>query len=186
MSGHLLRCGVLALALVISPQLAARAQDHYDDLTAIIRADSIDLEPAFDFSIEFFLDSARLSARALRQLDRFAALLRTSALAALRIQIAGHSDSSGSPAHNKVLSERRASAVKTYLVERHGLPSARLETVAWGEERPKHPGDPRGPGNRRVEIAVLAPIESLLRPANEATVEAPATSGHRKQIKIEW
>ena len=186
MLGHILKCSLLALALVSSPQLAARAQDRFDELTAIIRANSIDLEPAFDFAIEFSSDSARLSAPAQRQLDRLAALLRNSALAAVRIQIAGHSDSSGSSDHNRRLSARRAAAVKTYLVERHGLPSSRLETKAWGEERPKHPGHPRDPGNRRVEIAVLAPIESLLNLANEATVEAPATSGDRNQIKIEW
>lgn len=51
------------------------------------------------------------------------------------ITIEGHCDERGSTEYNLALGERRASAVKRYLVDL-GVPSSRLRTVSFGEDRP--------------------------------------------------
>jgi OOP family OmpA-OmpF porin len=78
----------------------------------------------------------------------------------VRVTIEGHTDSIGSEAYNQRLSERRATAVKRYLVSR-GVEADRLETVGYGESRPIAPNtqdgrdNPEGRAmNRRAELKV--------------------------------
>lgn len=73
------------------------------------------------------------------------------------VQVAGHTDSTGSEAYNQQLSERRAAAVAQYLIGR-GVASARISTVGYGETRPVASNDTEDGRrqNRRVEI-VLSP-----------------------------
>jgi OOP family OmpA-OmpF porin len=79
----------------------------------------------------------------------------------VRVTIEGHTDSIGSVAYNQRLSERRAAAVKRYLVSR-GIEASRLETVGYGKSRPiadnKKPNgrdNPEGRAmNRRAELKV--------------------------------
>ncbi|RVT87203.1 peptidoglycan-associated lipoprotein Pal [Rhodobacteraceae bacterium CCMM004] len=49
--------------------------------------------------------------------------------------IEGHADEQGTREYNLALGERRASAVRTFLVAQ-GVPAARLRTVTYGKERP--------------------------------------------------
>jgi peptidoglycan-associated lipoprotein len=51
------------------------------------------------------------------------------------ITVAGHCDERGSEEYNLALGERRASAVKQYLVDL-GVPGSRLRTVSFGEAKP--------------------------------------------------
>jgi len=53
----------------------------------------------------------------------------------LRITVEGHTDSVGSEAYNQRLSERRAEAVRTYMVA-HGIAPGRIETRGYGEANP--------------------------------------------------
>ena len=55
----------------------------------------------------------------------------------LRIEIEGHTCSIGTAEYNLALGNRRATAVKDYLVSR-GVTEDRLRTVSYGEERPKY------------------------------------------------
>jgi outer membrane protein OmpA-like peptidoglycan-associated protein len=71
------------------------------------------------------------------------------ALQNLRFLIAGHTDSSGSDACNMALSQRRADAVVTYLVDK-GVAPGRLVAKGFGESDPLD-GRPDDPANRRVE-----------------------------------
>jgi len=75
----------------------------------------------------------------------------------LRISIEGHTDAAGEDAYNQQLSERRAAAVKAYLVQSHGIDANRLETAGHGESNPV--GDNATPEgrqqNRRVELVKL-------------------------------
>lgn len=64
------------------------------------------------------------------------------------ITIEGHTDSSGPAEYNKVLGERRADAVREYLVEQ-GVDASRIEVISYGEERPGYSSDRK---NRRVLI----------------------------------
>lgn len=69
----------------------------------------------------------------------------------LTVQIQGHTDSRGSERYNQRLSERRASAVKQYLVN-HGISSSRLTTRGFGELQPvdSNSTDAGRAHNRRV------------------------------------
>ena len=63
----------------------------------------------------------------------------------LRLTIEGHTDSDGDDAHNLDLSDRRAAAVKAYLVEEYGVVGSRLETQGLGEGSPvADNGSPEG------------------------------------------
>lgn len=75
----------------------------------------------------------------------------------LRIGIEGHTDSDGEEAYNQELSERRAAAVKAFLVETHGISGDRLQTAGFGESRPvADNATPEGKQqNRRVELVRL-------------------------------
>jgi outer membrane protein OmpA-like peptidoglycan-associated protein len=74
------------------------------------------------------------------------------------LEVAGHTDSTGTPQYNQALSERRASAVAQYL-EAQGINSQRVMTVGAGETRPiASNATPEGrQENRRVELT-LEPV----------------------------
>jgi outer membrane protein OmpA-like peptidoglycan-associated protein len=75
-----------------------------------------------------------------------------------RLVVEGHTDSSGTDAHNQRLSEQRASTVADYLIDR-GVPNNNVIVYGYGEMRPKTSNDtPEGRQlNRRVEIRIQAP-----------------------------
>jgi outer membrane protein OmpA-like peptidoglycan-associated protein len=73
----------------------------------------------------------------------------------LRLVIEGHTDNVGDSGKNKTLSEQRALAVLTYLVE-HGTTRARLQSAGFGDTKPSAPNDSpeNRQRNRRVELVV--------------------------------
>ncbi|WP_366949848.1 OmpA family protein [Immundisolibacter sp.] len=105
--------------------------------------------------VTFATDSAQISPAFQSTLDQVAATIVE--YKDTRVQIAGHTDSTGSESYNQQLSERRAQAVADYLASR-GVDRARLSTVGYGETRPIATNEtPEGrQQNRRVEI-VLSP-----------------------------
>ncbi|MCA9729792.1 MAG: OmpA family protein, partial [Candidatus Eisenbacteria bacterium] len=76
----------------------------------------------------------------------------------LQISVEGHADQRGSSAFNQALSERRALAVREYLVETGGVDPSRLSAQGFGESRPLDPRPvPEAYAlNRRVELRVVA------------------------------
>jgi outer membrane protein OmpA-like peptidoglycan-associated protein len=77
--------------------------------------------------------------------------------AALKIQIAGHTDSTGDPQKNKQLSQRRAENVRKMLVEKYRADGARISAKGWGADQPLAPNETEDGRsiNRRVEILVV-------------------------------
>jgi OmpA-OmpF porin, OOP family len=73
------------------------------------------------------------------------------------VEVAGHTDATGSPARNQTLSETRANAVVAELVNR-GVPAGRLLPKGYGSSRPVQQGsDPAAnAANRRIEFAVAS------------------------------
>jgi len=71
----------------------------------------------------------------------------------VRVQVEGHCDERGTTEYNLALGERRASAVRDYLVMR-GVPVSQLSTISYGEERPAVPGfdEASWAQNRRAEF----------------------------------
>ncbi|MBW1806752.1 MAG: peptidoglycan-associated lipoprotein Pal [Deltaproteobacteria bacterium] len=74
----------------------------------------------------------------------------------IRVQIEGHCDERGSTEYNLSLGERRAMAVKNYLVKL-GVEPGRLEIISYGEERPAETGasEDAWAQNRRAEFREL-------------------------------
>ncbi len=75
----------------------------------------------------------------------------------LKLLIEGHTDSQGEDAANLTLSDQRAAAVKTYLVEAYKIDAARLQTKGLGETKPVDSNDTAEgrQNNRRVELVKL-------------------------------
>ncbi len=75
----------------------------------------------------------------------------------LQVEISGHTDFIGSKIYNKKLSQRRADAVKSFLVSK-GIDPRRVKAIGYGEEKPLASNDDEREGraiNRRVEFRVL-------------------------------
>jgi outer membrane protein OmpA-like peptidoglycan-associated protein len=73
------------------------------------------------------------------------------------IAVEGFTDSTGSAAYNERLSERRAASVASY-IESLGVRSARVDTIGYGESRPRATNSTASGRqlNRRVEIHIRA------------------------------
>ena len=84
-------------------------------------------------TVYFGFDSAELSDRAQATLDRQAAFLNVNP--ALVVIVEGHADERGTREYNLALGDRRATAVRDYMLAK-GLNSARIRTVSYGKERP--------------------------------------------------
>jgi peptidoglycan-associated lipoprotein len=106
--------------------------------------------PAF-----FALDSAELDDAGRAVVTANAELLRK--YRTWIVTIEGHCDERGTPEYNLALGERRAVAVKTYLVSL-GIPPERLRTVSYGKEFPFDPGHDEGAWskNRRAHFVITA------------------------------
>lgn len=113
--------------------------------------------PVLRMQILFGINSAQLTAEAIEQLETVGTALSSSALADQRFEIAGHTDSTGSPEVNLPLSRSRADQVKQHLVERYGIVPDRLTVVHYGDTRPAVPNDTAQNRaiNRRVEFRKL-------------------------------
>ena len=85
--------------------------------------------------VHFDFDRYTLRPEATRVLDEAVAALREDPT--LRVNIEGHTCNIGTAEYNLALGDRRANAVKEYLVSR-GVTADRLQTVSYGEERPKY------------------------------------------------
>lgn len=101
--------------------------------------------------VQFEVDRAEITPASAAVLDRVAASLRD--WPEVRVEVGGHTDSTGSTAHNQILSQRRADSVRAYLVG-NGVGAARLVARGYGEGRPiadntTAEGKAR---NRRVEL----------------------------------
>ena len=71
----------------------------------------------------------------------------------LRVRLEGHADERGTREYNLALAERRANAVRAYLVTQ-GAVRAQIEVISYGEEKPANNGHSESSWaeNRRVEI----------------------------------
>jgi outer membrane protein OmpA-like peptidoglycan-associated protein len=113
--------------------------------------------PSVNLSVQFAKGSAELTASAMQTLNQLGQALSQPALAPYRFRIEGHTDTVGSPAYNKALSDQRAAAVRNYLATNFKVDPSRLDAVGMGEEgllvaTPDQTAEPR---NRRVAVINL-------------------------------
>jgi len=114
----------------------------------------------------FAFDSAELSQDGKNALEEYLARYRGKVRPELAKAYAGivigHTDSTGDPKYNLGLSERRAKAVRDYLVAT-GVPARKLRVLGRGQKAPVASNDtPEGRAqNRRVEIVVVGELRAL-------------------------
>jgi outer membrane protein OmpA-like peptidoglycan-associated protein len=120
--------------------------------------EEIRIELAADVLFDF--DKADLRPEAQEALGQVAGIVREHP--GHKVRVEGHTDAKGSEAYNQKLSERRAGAVRDWLVRKESLQQTAFGIVGLGESRPAAPNtkpdgsdDPEGrQRNRRVEIIV--------------------------------
>lgn len=103
--------------------------------------------------VNFGFDDSALTPESHEILDRVARALLEPAWSRVRFEIAGHTSSVGTTEYNMALSERRAEAVRAYLVLR-GVDNSRTTARGYGETQPLVPNSTEGYAwqNRRVEL----------------------------------
>ena len=99
----------------------------------------------------FDFDQAIVRRTGHEELNKHAKVLRPDS--DLRVRLEGHADERGTREYNLALGERRANAVRAYLVAQ-GAVRTQIEVISYGEEKPSNNGHSESSWaeNRRVEI----------------------------------
>ncbi|MCE3008151.1 MAG: OmpA family protein [Bacteroidetes bacterium] len=106
-------------------------------------------------NVFFEVDKAELLATSTPELQAVARFMELHP--GVRVQISGHTDADGSPAYNLDLSQRRAEAVRTWLIQA-GIAEERTQAKGYGEAKPvadNSTAEGRA-RNRRTEFLILA------------------------------
>jgi len=105
-------------------------------------------------SIRFDFDKANIKPEYRDILNRIAGILMT--LKGYTIAVYGYTDDIGTQTYNLQLSQRRAEAVRDFLVET-GISPTIMRTKGFGKSDPRVPGDSEQArtANRRVEIGIV-------------------------------
>ena len=147
---------LLSLATLVLSASAADALRSGNTLSALQTVDvgEVDHAPTrYMLGAEAFaLDSAELPPELRRPLDAVADALLENGSPVVRIEV--HTDASGPLEARRSLTQRRADAIKQYLVER-GVDAATLHSVGMSSTVPRRGNDPYAGSNRRVEIVRL-------------------------------
>ena len=117
-------------------------------------------KPNLDLTMEFGYASAVLRPDAMATADKLGKALSDPGLQNKTFVLAGHTDAKGTDDTNQRLSERRAEAVKEYLVKHYAIKPANLIAVGYGKGDLKDPKDPFGSENRRVQTVNVMPYQS--------------------------
>lgn len=158
---------------------AKAAQDTADAAVAGVNATNKRITDLDDYvvqstaTVNFRVNSSVLSAEGKAALDQVAASATT--LKGYVIEVTGFASAEGDSRKNKALSERRAQAVKDYLIETHNIPLRRMSTsYGFGELQAVADNSTREgrEQNRRVEVKLLVSrginqnVEVKAQPAN--------------------
>ncbi|WP_075186402.1 OmpA family protein [Teredinibacter haidensis] len=116
---------------------------------------------SIDLNVNFDSNSDVVKAQYFSEIRRVAKFL--SQYQGTKAVIEGHTDTSGSAAYNKSLSQRRADSVARVLVQEMGVAQSRVSAMGYGEERPIADESTREgrEANRRVVAKVSATVESM-------------------------
>jgi len=139
------------MVCALNPQCAAPAAGH--------RMRGISVSPtvarpaaSFDITLNFPFNSAELTADSRERLDRVAKALTDPTTIKYDIIISGHTDALGGNRYNQALSERRAQAVRRFLIAERSINPKRLVAKGYGRSQLLLPDDPYNERNRRVQF----------------------------------
>jgi OOP family OmpA-OmpF porin len=140
------------LAETIGLRVDSLIQSQSDEM--VIEMVPIKSESRIELKEVFFdVDKSELRAESLPELQRLYAWLNSHPT--IRLRIEGHTSHDGDDDYNLLLSQKRAEAVKEYLVMQ-GIAEVRLKAVGYGESRPRiNSTTLEDEKNRRVEIIIL-------------------------------
>jgi len=122
------------------------------------------------FLLHFEFDKYNLSASGRNTLEN---IIRLNATSPRQIQLFGHTDAIGDDDYNDLLSVKRVSTAKRYLLER-GVPASHIVTDSGlGKRRPlNNNADPQERQvNRRVEILLLPPVKTLIEKIRDTSTK---------------
>ncbi len=116
--------------------------------------DTADYETLKSETVFFAYDSFTIEAKERPKLDKLANYLSNNSNT--KIVIAGHTDARGTPQYTLALSEKRATAVRQYLIGL-GASGSNISTIGYGEDRPSSEGesDSANNANRRAAPGIL-------------------------------
>ena len=116
-------------------------------VTAEVQKQITDLARAIFFNVNKFTFTEETQVR-LVKISKILSEYQT-----INFTVEGHTDDTGAAAYNKKLSQKRADAVRTYLVE-NGFPADKITAIGYGEEKPICPTTTKKcrQANRRVDI----------------------------------
>ena len=108
--------------------------------------------PSVDFEVNFEVDSARITPRAMQQLITLGQALADPRLADTKFVIGGHTDASGPADYNVRLSQQRAEAVRTFLIAQFNARPDNLIARGFGAQALKNKANLYASENRRVQV----------------------------------
>ena len=132
-------------------EVAAVDETPAEEIAPVVEEpEPVDPLAGIDTVFYFDFDESILNAEARAALTVHAEVLKANSGSA---RIEGHADERGSREYNMALGERRANAVRDFLVLQ-GVDSSAIETVSYGEERPAEVGsyESSWARNRRAEL----------------------------------
>jgi outer membrane protein OmpA-like peptidoglycan-associated protein len=169
-------CAAVVLVFLAAPACPVQAQQTTDELIQLLLPKPVvtqpglrelpfgkktdkgvefegeDKPPSVDLHIAFEFNSDKLMPDAIITLRRLGDALKDPRLAQYRFKIGGHADAKGTAEYNQKLSERRAQAVRDYLIFQYDLTPDRFETAGYGFSQLADPTHPEDGINRRVQV----------------------------------
>lgn len=133
----------------LSDSLSAKPIEKVFKLSPLKKGESFILQNVF-----FDFNSSQLKPESFGELNKLTRLLQSNP--DLRIKIEGHTDNIGNADYNLTLSEERAEAVFSYLLEK-GIPETTMQFEGFGATKPLRSNDTEEgrAKNRRTEVTVL-------------------------------
>jgi outer membrane protein OmpA-like peptidoglycan-associated protein len=119
--------------------------------------------PSIDLYVHFEFDQSALTMSDARiAVDTLGKALKDRRLANMSFEIIGHTDARGTDEYNLKLSRDRAEAVRSRLIQFHGVDAGKLKAEGRGKRELKDPSSPEHEVNRRVQIRTVTDKTSYM------------------------
>lgn len=120
--------------------------------------DPIEINTPITLDVLFDFDSANIKPNYYQRLENMAQFMNINPTMSAVLE--GHTDSKGPTSYNLRLSQARANAVKSFLIDKYGTDASRLKTVGYGESQPIDTNETvAGRQNNRRVVAIINQTE---------------------------